>query len=140
MSQDDEHPVYALILFLVVFSVAILFVVVAASAHDHDQSHDAWYKSLKQPDSPLSCCGKADAYWCDDYYARDGRAYCKITDDQDDAPLMRPHVPIGTEIEIPQHKLKWEQGGEPIGNPTGHAIVFLSMHRDVYCYVQATGI
>lgn len=38
-----------------------------AFAHDDDASHDDWYMSLKQPDNPTaSCCGIADAYWCDD--------------------------------------------------------------------------
>lgn len=42
-----------------------------------------WYEHLMQPDQPTaSCCGEADAYWCDDYYARDGKAFCRITDDR----------------------------------------------------------
>lgn len=69
-----------------------------------------WYQSLMQPDVPsASCCGTADAYWCDDYYARAGKAYCKITDDREDAPLRRPHVDVGTEVEIPNNKLKWDK-------------------------------
>ena len=39
-----------------------------------------WYKTLMQPDRPeVSCCGEGDAYWCDDYYVRDGKTFCKIT-------------------------------------------------------------
>ena len=35
-----------------------------------------WYQSLMQPDVPTaSCCGEADAYWCDDYFARGDKAY-----------------------------------------------------------------
>jgi hypothetical protein len=95
-----------------------------------------WYQGLMQPDVPTaSCCGEADAYWCDDYYAREGRAFCRITDDRDDAPLGRPHVDNGTEIEIPNHKLKWDKS-----NPTGHGVVFLSRGGFVYCYVQAGGV
>ena len=111
-------------------------------AHAHNRPGlDAWYGSLMQPDAPLtSCCGLSDAYWCDDYYARDGKAYCKITDDRPDGPLKRPHVPMGTEIEIPPHKLKFEQNGNPVGNPTGHAVVFLSVMGHVFCYVQAGGV
>jgi hypothetical protein len=121
---------------LVVLTVALT----RAFAHDEDHEHDAWYGSLMQPDSILtSCCGLADAYWCDDYYARDGKAYCKITDDRPDGPLNRPPVPIGTEIEIPAFKLKWEQYGKPIGNPTGHAVVFMNINRSVFCYVQSGG-
>ena len=47
-----------------------------------------------------------------------------ITDDRPDEPLGRPHVRNGTEIEIPDQKLKWDQS-----NPTGHGIVFLSRSR-----------
>src|SRR4051812_9399632 len=67
-------------------------------AHDLDHPEfDAWYAELRQPDNPTaSCCGKADAYWCDDYYAKDGKAFCKITDDR--VVPHRPPVPVGTEI------------------------------------------
>lgn len=100
-----------------------------------DPSIREWYQALKQPDVPhASCCGEADAYWCDDYYARNGRAFCRITDDRDDAPRHRPHVDVGTEIEIPPNKLKWDKS-----NPTGHGVVFMSRSGFVYCYVQAGG-
>lgn len=105
-----------------------------AHAHDDDHAHDEWYMSLKQPDNPTaSCCGLADAYWCDDYYARDGKAYCKITDDR--VIPRRPPIPVGTEIEIPEWKLKHDSG-----NPTGHAVVFLSSGGAVYCFVQGGGV
>ena len=106
-----------------------------AFPHDHDHPElDAWYAGLMQPDNPTSsCCGKADAYWCDDYYARDGKAYCKITDDR--VVKGRPPVPVGTEIEIPPWKLKFDRG-----NPTGHAVVFLSSGGAVFCFVQGGGV
>jgi hypothetical protein len=77
---------------------------------------------------------------------KDGDTYCTITDDRDDKPLHRPHVPIGTMIKIPQHKL-----GQYPGNPTGHNIVFMNFVSNVagefmadmvsvYCFVQGTGI
>ena len=94
-----------------------------------------WYQHLMQPDAPdVSCCGEADAYWCDGIHVREDKTYCTITDDRPDAPLGRPHVKIGTEIFIPNHKLKWDEG-----NPTGHAIVFLSTGGYVWCFVQGTG-
>ena len=58
----------------------------------------------------------------------------KITDDRDDVPLRRPHINIGTEIEIPPNKYKFDAS-----NPTGHAIVFLSTGGFVFCFVQGTG-
>lgn len=94
-----------------------------------------WYSGLMQPDNPAaSCCGEADAYWCDSINVREQKTFCTITDTRDDGPLHRSHVPVGTEIEIPNHKLKWDEG-----NPTGHAIVFLSKGGYVYCFVQGTG-
>jgi hypothetical protein len=103
----------------------------------HDADHPeltAWYEELRQPDNPTaSCCGEADAYWCDDYYARDGKAFCKITDERT-VPKRTP-VPVGTEIEIPNDKLKHDKG-----NPTGHAIAFLSSGGFLYCYVQNGGV
>ena len=117
-------------------AVVLIVLVCAVLAHDEDRDHDAWYGSLFQPDNPsVSCCGLADAYWCDDYYSRDGRAYCKITDDRDDAPLKRPHIDVGTEIEIPDYKLKFDRG-----NPTGHAVVFLNTSGHVWCFVQGGGV
>lgn len=108
-----------------------------------------WFEGLKQPDNPsVSCCGESDAYWCDDIFVRQGKTFCRITDDRDDTPLKRPHVPVGTEIFIPNHKLTWKDPqGNYVGNPTGHAIVFLSLinypngntEYNVYCFVQSTG-
>ena len=90
-----------------------------------------WYQALMQPDVPnASCCGEADAYWADEVHVRDGKTYVIVTDE----PRGRPHVDIGTEIEIPNNKLKWDRA-----NPTGHGIVFLSRSGYVFCYVQPGG-
>lgn len=124
-------------LLLAIISIVLLF---AASiypllAHDeHHPEHTEWYAGLMQPDNPTApCCGVADAYWCDDYYAKGGKAFCKITDDR--IVKGRPPVPVGTEIEIPERKLKWDRG-----NPTGHSIVFLSSGGAVFCFVQSGGV
>ena len=126
----------------VIVALAALCSVGIANARDLGQWENTdpavreWYRSLMQPDAPTaSCCGEADAYWCDDYYARDGKAFCKITDDRPDEPRGRPHVEIGTEIEIPPNKLKWDRS-----NPTGHGVVFISQSGHVYCYVQPGGV
>jgi hypothetical protein len=63
------------------------------------------------------------------------KSMSEITDDRPDEPLLRPHVDIGTEIEIPNNKLKWDKS-----NPTGHGIVFLSRNRYVFCFVQSGGV
>ena len=112
----------------------------AAFAHDSGQWPDGdlkqWYQSLMQPDVPTaSCCGAADAYFADDVHVRDGKTYVTITDDRPDEPRGRPHVEIGTEIEVPPNKLKWDAG-----NPTGHGVVFISRGGYVFCYVQPGGV
>jgi hypothetical protein len=118
-------------------------------AHAHDPSHeelDQWYANLRQPDQPsVSCCGEGDAYWCDIIHVRGGRTYCTITDDRDDRKLKRNHVPLGREVFIPDFKLTWKDG-----NPTGHAIVFMtsngptleggSARENVFCFVQNGGV
>ena len=94
-----------------------------------------WYQALMQPDNPnASCCGEADAYWADEIYVKNGKTYAVITDDQPDEPRRRPHIDIGTEVEIPNNKLKWDKS-----NPTGHGILFLGRSGNVFCYVQPGG-
>lgn len=138
---------------LVVMSpmLVMLAALTAALAHDDGQWDNAdpvvveWYQHLMQPDHPeSSCCGEADAYWCDEIHVKAVsdtdrrvtalRTFCTITDDRPDEPRHRPHIDVGTEIEIPDFKLKWDRG-----NPTGHSIVFLSYSHHVFCFVQGGG-
>lgn len=101
-----------------------------------DPALKAWYEGLMQPDNPTaSCCGEADAYWADEIHFRDGRTFAVITDDRPDEPRGRPHVDVGTEVEVPNNKLKWDRS-----NPTGHGVVFLSRGGYVFCYVQPGGV
>lgn len=95
-----------------------------------------WYRSLMRPDAPAaSCCGEADAYWADEVHVRNGKTFAKITDDRADEPLGRPHIAVGTEIEIPAEKLKWDRS-----NPTGHNVLFVSRGLYAWCFVQGSGI
>ena len=110
-----------------------------AFAHDSGQWPDGdlkqWYQSLMQPDVPTaSCCGEADAYFADEIHVRNGKTYVTVTDDRADEPRGRPHIAIGTEIEVPPNKLKFDRG-----NPTGHGILFVSKGGFVFCYVQPGG-
>jgi hypothetical protein len=136
MTAEDRMK-NALKIFVLAAVVVIVLIagLIKVLAHDHDHPElDQWYAGLMQPDNPTaSCCGKADAYWCDDYYAKDGKAYCSITDDR--VVIGRLPVPVGTEIEIPDRKLKFDRG-----NPTGHAVVFLSSGGSVFCFVQSGGV
>jgi hypothetical protein len=122
-------------------AVAMCFILAPALARDRGQWENkdlvisSWFKSLMQPDHPdYSCCGEADAYWADGVEVKDGKTIAIITDTRPDEPLGRPHVPVGTRIVVPTHKLKWDRG-----NPTGHVVIFLKLDY-VVCYVPNTGI
>src|ERR1700744_2349708 len=89
--------------------IILFFVGYFAHAKDYGQWEDTpkevreWYAHLMQPDNPaVSCCGESDAYWCDEIHVRDvtnaygivkKQTYCTITDDRDDTPLLRRHIP-----------------------------------------------
>src|SRR5690242_7861125 len=101
-----------LILGIIISGILVFFLYTQANARDLGQWENTdpaireWYSSLKQPDNPsVSCCGEGDAYWCDIVHVRESKTFCTITDDRDDKPLRREHVEVGTEIEIPDHKL-----------------------------------
>lgn len=95
-----------------------------------------WYRSLMQPDEPrVSCCGEADAYYANKVEVIDGKTYATITDTRPDGPLGRPHIPAGTRVHVPNHKLKWDRG-----NPTGHSVIFLNTSLQVHCFVQGGGV
>lgn len=87
---------------------------------DTDPAIVAWYSKLQQPDNGQSCCGEADAYEADEAHVTDGKVVAVITDERDDVPLRRQHVPVGTRYVIPENKITRVDG-----NPTGHVIVFL---------------
>lgn len=134
-----------LILAIIITAVACGFIYalkpVRAHARDVGQWQETtpevreWYRSLMQPDQPwVPCCGEADAYFAI-AHVRNGKTFAIIIDDRDDEPRHRHHVPVGTEIEVPDYKLKWDSG-----NPTGHAVIFLNVNNDPYCFVQGTGI
>ena len=130
--------------FLAGASAMLIVLANAASAFARDEGQWSntdpalleWYETLMQPDNPkVSCCGEADAYWADELHVRDGKTFATITDDRPDRPLHRPHVDLGTEIEIPNAKLKHDQG-----NPTGHGVLFMDRGGDVLCYVMPGGV
>jgi hypothetical protein len=147
---DDYLAIIFLLFCALVLALAFYFGILPANAHDdgqwgnNDPKVSEWYRELKQPDNPnASCCGEADAYWCDDIHVKDGHTFCAITDDRPDEPRKRPHLEVGTVIEIPAEKLKWDRG-----NPTGHSIVFIGrpgamngtdVNGPVYCFVQTGG-
>jgi hypothetical protein len=140
MSTENRHLAFAIV--VVVSIIAVLFSIRVSPAHDlgqwdaTDPAIREWYRTLMQPDLPfMSCCGEADAYYADEIHVHDGKTYATITDDRPDEPRNRPHVPVGTVVEIPPNKLKWDRA-----NPTGHGVVFLSRDLGVWCFVQPGGV
>jgi hypothetical protein len=95
-----------------------------------------WYRNLRMPDAPaVSCCGEADAYWADSFEVKDGKYVAIITDDRPDEPRHRPHREVGERIEIPDHKIKFNEG-----NPTGHGVLFIGAMGGIYCYIPPGGV
>lgn len=121
--------------FLLGVVIFLVGMTVYAFAHDHAKpEHNWWYETLMMPDNPaVRCRGEDDEYRCD-AFVRDGETWCRVTDDR--VNPRRPPVAIGTEILIPRHKYKYDQG-----NPTGHTLVFGRPSGNdfyVYCFVQGT--
>jgi hypothetical protein len=88
-----------------------------------------WYRQLMQPDNPgVSCCGESDAFEADSYEVEGDHYVAIITDG-------KGTIPNGTKVPIPNHKMKWDEG-----NPTGHGIVFIGIHGQVFCYVAPGGV
>jgi hypothetical protein len=88
-----------------------------------------WYQQLMQPDNPrVSCCGEADAFEADAYEVEGDHYVAVITDG-------KGMIPNGTKIPVPNHKMKWDNG-----NPTGHGIIFIGTHGQIYCYIAPGGV
>jgi hypothetical protein len=135
--RELKNPWLAFALFFMIALIVVLYSIPIARAHDHDHpEHDRWYQTLMMPDNPsVRCCGQDDEYRCD-AFVRNGETWCRVTDRR--VIPGRPAVAVGTEIFIPPHKYKYDQG-----NPTGHTLVFGRPQGDdfyVYCFVQGTGI
>ena len=120
---------YTLVL---VLGFGIVFIALATHAWPRDlgQWKDAdpavaeWYRGLVQPDTGISCCGEADAYWADEVHVEGDRVIVVVTDDRPDGPLMRQHVPVGTRYLVPTNKVTWKDH-----NPTGHIVIFLGGYQ-----------
>jgi hypothetical protein len=115
--------------------IAQLYVLSSALARDNGQWENSpahirqWFEGLKQPDNPnASCCGEADAYEADLFEIDEDHYVAIVTDGKGE-------IPNGTKIPVPNHKLKWDAG-----NPTGHGIIFIGTHGQVYCYVLPGGV
>lgn len=110
------------------------FLVTAALARNFVPSDDpninAFYRNAMQPDTRVSCCGEADAYWADSFEIdKDGEYVAIITDDR--VIPQRPSIPVGTRVIIPNEKLA---NVASQSNPTGHGIVFVNVNLHVFCY------
>lgn len=135
------NPYLALAVTGVLALIVLLFNIRVSPARDvgqwegSDPAIREWYQGLMRPDAPSnSCCQESDAYWADEVHVRGGKTFATITDDRPDEPLGRPHIPVGTEVEVPPEKLKWDRS-----NPTGHNVLFVSRGLYTWCFVQAGG-
>lgn len=118
-------------LILAIYTISLALARDNGQWEQSDPAISAWYRSLMRPDNPnIPCCSFADAYYADKIVVRGDKTFAVITDDRPDEPLGRPHIPAGTEFEIPANKLKWDRG-----NPTGHNVLFVGA-GGVYCFVQ----
>lgn len=139
---------FALLPILLVAAAALLVIWLVRPAHSRElyQGQYAqvdtviadWFRNLMQPDNPsVSCCGPADAYWADSFEVDGDKYVAIVTDTREDGPLGRQHIPPGTRVVVPNHKLKFDRG-----NPTGHGVIFLGgpQSLSVYCYVTPGGI
>lgn len=136
----------------------LLFVLVVKPAHALDHGFDPlapttqWMESLPRPypvPSPGSCCGIADAYQAD-IYARnaDGSYEVVITDGSAvEFPdgIHRTPIDDGTKIHVPAKHVNPPK--DQMGNPTGHAWLFMSVYGvttdgqytttpgSIYCFI-----
>lgn len=103
-----------------------------------------WFETLMQPDQPtVRCCGESDAYWADSFETSGNQYVAIITDERPpcsetvvppECVMYRPHIPPGTKVLVPNHKLKFDKG-----NPTGHGVLFVTPQLVVLCYVAPGG-
>lgn len=136
MTEPDRDWIIKCGLFLTFLLIGVAVEALVAPAHaDYDgpvnPTLQQWFRSLMQPDRPeISCCGAADAVYGDYWVAHaDGSLTVTVTDG-------RNYVPDGVIVEVPATKVKNNSG-----NPSGHAILFLSKEAHaVYCFVPGGGI
>ena len=148
-NYDFLHLIWTGILiiaaFTVVVGVAILLWLAStliSPAHDlgqwenNDPATRQWFQALLQPDTitnsggqlnGTSCCGEGDAYWVDVVVEHDKyngtQIVAVINDPRPDDKLKRIHEDNGTAYVVPTSKIVGEK--QRVGNPTGHALLFL---------------
>jgi hypothetical protein len=119
---------------LILLGLTVLAPGAPAVARDNGQWASApseireWFQGLRQPDHPrISCCGEADAFEADQFETEGDHYVAIITDG-------KGVIQNGTRISVPNTKMKWDRG-----NPTGHGIIFIGDHGQIYCYVTPGG-
>jgi hypothetical protein len=105
----------------------------AAHCHEDSDPFASWYRSLHEPDNPISsCCGVADAFDVDEYYPSETKE-----------GGFRARVGVQW-YDVPPEKVNWNDV-----NPTGVGVIFLSRPENgysgqsqsyVYCFVPNTGV
>jgi hypothetical protein len=150
--KDISHRNFWILFFSVIIVAMLMIGIGTAYGRDNgqwtnsDPAIKAWFEKLMRPDFGYwgsSCCGNADAWWCDDITVKGNHTFCAITDDRDDGPLGRPHRAIGEIHEIPPNKIKFSETDPQYkerSNPTGHTLIFLASEGTVLCFVPNGGV
>lgn len=139
-TKESLYPVLcltAIILGIVVLIFTLIFAfAIPAKARDYGQWDKAdpeiveWYRSLKQPETTVSCCGEADAYWCGTVKVVGGNTVCIIEDER-----VIPHRPDrhGQAFIVPPERIV------KAPNPSGHVVIFIGYNDKVLCFVFSGG-
>jgi hypothetical protein len=102
--------------------MAALLAAPAASAHDPDEQFSAWFRSLTQPGTGISCCSpQRDCQQVDDYEADEVSGYRVKYD--------------GVWVQVPQRVVI-----DRVDNPTGRAVLCISFFNGLpvaRCFVRA---
>ncbi len=95
--------------------LAVFATLLIGPAGAADPAIEAWFKSLKQPGSGMSCCDESD---------------CKRTKARVGPDGWEALTPAGDWISVPEDRIV-----RPKSNPTGEPILCLSPSRSIYCFV-----
>ncbi len=127
----------------VIFTVALLLLITAGAraekGFDPNNPTAHWFETLKVPGTNNSCCGYGDAYEADVYEKHADGSYTAVVTDGSERTYpdgsIRAYVKNGTQVEVPAALVNPPKDG----NPTGHAVLFLSAYesivRQVFCFV-----
>ena len=127
------------------YALAVIFGVLpcVALAHDGHPSHDAWYESLREPQTGQSCCNLRDCKPAEYRIDKEGRYEVLLSREQ----LADWHL----DMSIPMFSLykNWVVVPDKAiirdpkvlaSNPTGQAVVCWTPYAGILCFIPASGV